>query len=90
MAAVPLLPIRLQGNLGRDYFFLGSGPYAYVRRASDLRSLLNGWRVPELRQCKTAFKAMSVSPANTIRLFRRCAISGEKHAPEDQALRIAV
>ena len=43
-------------------FFLESVPYVYVQRSSDLRSLLNGWRVPELRQCKTAFKAMSVSP----------------------------
>ena len=43
-------------------FFLESAPYVYVQRVSDLRSLLNGWRVPELRRCKTAFKAMSVSP----------------------------
>ena len=51
-------------------FFLESVPYVYVQRSSDLRSLLNGWRVPELRQCKTAFKAMSVSPVNTNRLVR--------------------
>ena len=43
-------------------FFLESGPYVYVQRVSDLRSLLNGWRIPELRQRKTAFKAVSVSP----------------------------
>ena len=91
MAAAPLLLIRLQGNLGRDFcFLLESGPYVYVQKASDLRSLLNGRRVPELRQCKTAFKAMSVSPVNTNRLVRQYGTSGVKLAPEGQALRIAV
>ena len=32
-------------------FFLESGLYEYVQRASDLRSLLNGWRVPGFWQC---------------------------------------
>ena len=63
-------------------FFLESAPYVYVQRVSDLRSLLNGWRVPELRRCKTAFKAMSVSPV--------LPSSGVKPAPKGQALRIAV
>ena len=71
-------------------FFLESGPYVYVQRASDRRSLLNGWRVPELRQCKTAFKAMSVSSVSTNRLVRQYCTSGVKPAPEGQSLRIAV
>ena len=77
-------------------FFLELGPYVYVQRASDLRSLLNGWRVLELRRCKIAFKAIyiyiyiSASPVNTNRLVRQHGTSGMKPAPEGQALRIAV
>ena len=51
-------------------------------KISHLRSLLNGWRIPGLRRCKTAFKAMSVSPV--------LPPSGVKPAPKGQALRIVV
>ena len=44
-------------------FFLGSGPYVYVQRASDLRSLLNGWRVPELRQCIHSMRPCQLVPS---------------------------
>ena len=60
-------------------FFLESGPYVYVQRASDLRSLLNRQRVPELKRCETAFKATAFVPAplrNTVCFARQCSAPG--------------
>ena len=45
------------------HFFLESGPYVYVERASDRRSLLNGWRVPELRQCIDSMRPCQLVPS---------------------------
>ena len=44
-------------------FFLESAPYVYVQRVSDLRSLLNGWRVPELRQCIDSMRPCQLVPS---------------------------
>ena len=45
---VPLLLIHLRGNLGQDLILLESGPYAYVPKASDLRSLLKATASPRV------------------------------------------
>ena len=44
-------------------FVFESGPYVYVERASDRRSLLNGWRVPELRQCIDSMRPCQLVPS---------------------------